>query len=371
MSSSRLLPALCVLAILCGCGRAAAPDDAALLAQAVSDGHLLPQTEYAAGGTDYNLAAVYVGRLTREVELPASIYFPTRENLYFERSGGRLGERFVGEYSFVSKGDVLMTAVYEEEELRLEETRLMLQISEAERGRILERERMSAEIERFINNVGDLGELDVEVHALRLLNMQTEFDYMLFRHERERAENEARLADIRERLEGEKLVAPFDGVVTYVSSMRPNTLISSSTLMVTVQDYNTFMLEVSGAMDVLRFGDTVSVRNPAGEVCEMRVANDPLAGSIFSSQGVYLLQPPEGLAALDFFGNNYVTAVAFDVRDAVLAPTRAIQTADQKRFVYIYEDGVLKKRFVQTGFFNNEVTQILDGVSPGQTVLIN
>ena len=46
-------------------------------------------------------------------------------------------------------------------------------------------------------------------------------------------------------------------------------------------------------------------------------------------------------------------------------------TALQGEYVYVLEDGIVKKRYVVTGFSNSSQVWILDGLSAGQTLVLD
>jgi multidrug efflux pump subunit AcrA (membrane-fusion protein) len=56
--------------------------------------------------------------------------------------------------------------------------------------------------------------------------------------------------------------------------------------------------------------------------------------------------------------------------DAVILHRRAVMTENNQHYVYIYDNGVTGKRFVQTGPSVGDNIQILSGLSPGQLVVM-
>ena len=58
------------------------------------------------------------------------------------------------------------------------------------------------------------------------------------------------------------------------------------------------------------------------------------------------------------------------VSDVVAVPTSAVQTTDSVSYVYELEKGVLTRKVVKVGMVGDEYTQVLSGLSPGQSVVL-
>jgi hypothetical protein len=54
----------------------------------------------------------------------------------------------------------------------------------------------------------------------------------------------------------------------------------------------------------------------------------------------------------------------------VLVNSAAIRSEDEGRFVFLYENGILQKRFIETGVSHMNQTQVISGLVPGQRVVL-
>jgi hypothetical protein len=66
-----------------------------------------------------------------------------------------------------------------------------------------------------------------------------------------------------------------------------------------------------------------------------------------------------------------VKASRYSLENVLTLPSKVIYNEDGKRFVYLYEDGFSKKRYVTLGLSALNTVQILDGLSEGQWVVAN
>lgn len=59
-------------------------------------------------------------------------------------------------------------------------------------------------------------------------------------------------------------------------------------------------------------------------------------------------------------------------RDALLVPYEALQQDEENQeFVFVYADGFLYKRAVETGFEQSDSIEVVAGLAPGETVVLN
>lgn len=344
------------------------------IAQAVSDGLIISPDELEAAGLAFTTAEVFHGRLSRHSNVSVSLHFPVSVDLFFERSGGRLSYRNATERQFVEAGDVLFSVVFDVEALQVEEQQLLLRMAEAERRHNSDMLRRRSDIEAMRNRLNPgMDEFDLEIHTLRLEGFEAEYQNAIHQFRLQSREQQRQLHDIRERIEGEDIIAPFDGFIAWANVIRMNTAMDNRVHMVTLYDYNTFQFSGWAARDVFRYGDIVMVSDRNGIPRETKVVSDPLADSVGRSETFeFILQAIDNNLEAQDFAQEYLSAnpLAVDV-EGVIVPTRAVQAADGRRFVYVYEDGIIRKRYVQVGMVYGHESQILDGIRAGQHVVLH
>ena len=64
-------------------------------------------------------------------------------------------------------------------------------------------------------------------------------------------------------------------------------------------------------------------------------------------------------------------AVVYDVHnDAVMVPVEAILDEDIEKSLYVIEDGVARRRIIETGITDRDMVEILEGISDSDTVVV-
>jgi multidrug efflux pump subunit AcrA (membrane-fusion protein) len=352
------------------------------LEQAIQEGIIIEQDNLAmASAPDYNVVMAYRGRLAREYLIPIRIDYPIQVNLSFTQGSGIIRERNVTPNSIVEAGQVLFVLDFDRETLRTQEEQLLERMAEEDSNHIAEAARLWGDLERFKNEINeDMDEAALEIHQLRLQAREADYDDFINRHLRQRARQNEQLLEIRNRLDGERLVAPFAGrVISVRGNSWPNQQATTRDIMVTLQDTGIWMFRVEGGLiDSLRFGDTVYITAPGGGDYPFLVVSDPLAHDIRSREHNFWLKSVDpSLNPLIFSdGTSEAKLTTFDIHDTVIIPTSAIQREPQahggsRSFINILEGNVVRKRYVQEGFDHEGFTEILDGLEPGQLVLLN
>jgi len=362
-----------VLILFAACDQleAAASEDA-LIAQAVQAGIIISPDALEGGRIAFSTEEAAEGSIVRSMNSQVHLHFPVTADLSFERGGGRLDYRNANTMQFVHEGDVLMRVVFDEAALRVDEQQLLLRMGEANRRHNNERTRRRADIESFRNEVpGHMNEFDIEIHSLRLEGMEDDYRHMIHEYQVQLRENNRQLEEIRIRLAGEELVAPFDGVISWANPLRVGASVENWMVMITLYDYNSFQLLARGTAELLRYGDIITVTD-VNEVERLaRIVSDPLANiAIREHNYEFIIEPLEDIDASHFFPGTISASSVLINTEGVLVPSRAVENEEQRRFVYIYEDGIIRRRFVQTGAFYMDRTQIIDGVEAGQLVVL-
>lgn len=74
---------------------------------------------------------------------------------------------------------------------------------------------------------------------------------------------------------------------------------------------------------------------------------------------------------LDKLNNIMVTIKTVDLKDVIVIDKHAIGSEKGKKYVQIYEDGVIKKRYVVLGPNNSEQSCILSGIDVGMEIVVS
>lgn len=144
----------------------------------------------------------------------------------------------------------------------------------------------------------------------------------------------------------------------------------------TLFDYSVIQLAMAGPIDILRFGDTISFTENFSETnFEARIVSDPLSTAHRANSRIFLADFTDDDLSDDFFntlhgGSIFASPLEVNLHAEVVIPTEAINHENERQYVYLYEDGMLKKRYIQIGFFYGDRAQVIEGLEPGQIVAV-
>jgi RND family efflux transporter MFP subunit len=350
------------------------------LAAAISEG-LIHINEESAAVTEYTLAEVTRGSITRYTDVSVRVVSASERNLHFAQNGGRLAEIHVNLHQQVKKGDVLAEIVFDNEALETERRQLALRISQFERQNEAEHTWRYHDLEN--RRAAEYYPDDWELHLLAIARAELDYEKFLYDSGITRLQFERQLADIDERLIGEQIIAPFDGMITFIASVAPGTLVHTWTRIFTIVDDSALQFAASASMEVLRYGDVLTLINREETLAlPVRVVSDPSAVPGRESSYNFILMPADPadnhyLASLfEMTIGNMRTAlrVTPKVQHAgyVLKVPQAAVHPERHRdhYVLVYENGVIGRRYVRTGISQNREVQILSGLDLGQMVVV-
>ncbi len=186
------------------------------------------------------------------------------------------------------------------------------------------------------------------------------------------------LAQAEDNLAHAELRAPFDGVVAAVE-VHVGDRVSAGAPAMTLVDDSRYYVEVTvDETDIgqVREGQPVEIVLDAypdvvlqGEVESISPAANDISGLVAYPVRI-AIEPQEGVEIRDGMTAN-VTIYAHRLEDVLLVPNWAIRSDPiEGIYVLVLEDGVPRRRAVTVGAYNEELTQIIDGLREGETVVL-
>ena len=170
------------------------------------------------------------------------------------------------------------------------------------------------------------------------------------------------------------IVAPFDGLITN-KLLEPGNMAAPGTPILSIETTDRFRLEVQVDAGRARFvgvGDTVAVAlagqeadTMSGRVVEVARAIDPL-----SHASLVKVELPAATAVRSgAFARARFTG---EHRQALVVPSSAIQRRGQLSLVYVVDaTSRARMRAVTAGEASGDVVEVLAGMQPGETVIVN
>ena len=305
-------------------------------------------------------------------------------DLSFEREEVRLTEVFVSLDQVVSEGDVLAIAQFDTRELEEELEILRLATLLAQEG--MERDQWQHE-----NLLADMrwerglmtDAYEIQTQNLRIRRQELLMERDLNQQEYRLEAYHEQLDELYELLEGDKIIAPFDGVIVSLRDTdRSGTVVSNEDITIRMIDPTRMQLVVTDHIGLIRVGDVFPATFERHNFeFEVQVVSDPITTDTREEVYTFVLQPidREGFwNSIAEFGVEYsafrtMTITGFptrhEINNVLTIPVRALNDYDDAVYVLIYEDGDIKRRFVDVGFQDDENVQILSGLEEGQLVV--
>lgn len=179
------------------------------------------------------------------------------------------------------------------------------------------------------------------------------------------------LEELKQDLKARQIVAGIDGTVTYISKVKEGQLSEAGSLFITVSDMTTTAFTVEGN-DAAYFpvGTETTIEIGGTEHTAVSVEASVLGMEEQEKATAYLmLEQPDPLLES---GDRGRITVVLDSRINVLYVTKkAIQTANDRQFVYVLnEDGLKVMQDVTVGLVSGKNIEIVSGLSEGDSVVL-
>ena len=288
----------------------------------------------------YRTAAVEVDLIEVNVVVRGTFIYPSQTALQFGDRAGRLAEFGVRLGDTVEAGQIL--ARLDTDGLELDVARQRLRLRRAE----LALERLEAAgADRFQLQIAGV---DVQLEQLQLEELLLE-------------------------LEKATLRSPIRGEVMYLTRSNPGEQVGARETIAQVADPRDLSLAYRGPR-VAQFsiGATVDVRfeqaDYFGEVIMTPGSIPRDADERLRDLVLIRVDAPAGAMRA---GQSARIILSVDRReDAVVVPADAVHHYLERRFVYVLEDGLRAERTVEVGLTTATKVEVIDGLSPGEEVVL-
>ena len=321
---------------------------------------------------NYETAAVELGEFRNTVSGKVSVVYPIAESLYWEGSTARFVSSPVSAKQEVKKGDVLMTFQVETSTadltaLRLERDRLWQELQDGKASRLADIEAKKQEAQLLTSYDRRIAELTVE-------KMEAAYDAYVFKATQKVYDVDTKIIELEKNAANTTLVAPFDGVIDSVARLNPGDPISKSTPLITMHAAQPFVLNLTDSSQTVRYNMPVTIQSGSGNKLAVYTGRVVAAPNILPhslSQKSILVQLDENVASGDLANTLRFSADTEIVQNILVAPRGAFDSEEGRSFVYVLENGIAQKKYVVSQSNNTGTVWILEGLSQGQTLIID
>lgn len=306
-----------------------------------------------------NIAEVATGTLNRSVSYPAFIQ-PSEEAMVYAQASGMISSLPIELGKQVKKGEVIGKMDTRILELNLKNATVNL------RSATVNKEKMHQDYLRakdlFDNQAG------LEVNMLTAKNS--------YDNASNTYDNAVIQVDlIRQQIDNANIVAPIGGIIS-MHKVKQGEFINPGTPIATISNISTVKTTVY-------LDQQMSYHITKGMLAEVTT---PLFGErTFSGKVIYTspvadanhnyqvdLQIVNAAGGLLKGGTDVqVTFNMLTLKQTMLIPASAVMTDAKVPYVFVADEGKAKARNIKTGMIQNDRVEILDGLKPGERVIIN
>ena len=334
----------------------------------------------------------FVGSLTDSFSPQIWLFFFNMHVLSFERYYGNVTLTTPRGQRRVREGDKLANLEYDNERMGIDRADAQRQLDQLNRNSASEAQRLRAQLEDARYTLYNANEQDWVELALK--HAQAELAYERFRlnTENTRTNLQQRLTDLDNTLAGEYITAPFDGFVMWVNFVGDRFFLRDQNWPIMgFACEETFIFGISLRPDqlyVLNYGsiitisatttgrthtidfDAVVVTDPwtTGERDHFTFWLRPVDLDGFM-EALYAIDPYDPLYTMrNMTFNTEIRAYLADT--GILLPNNAINSEDWRRFVWVYDNGNIVRRFIDIGHSIDGYTHVITGIEAGTEVVI-
>lgn len=342
----------------------------------------------------YEVAEVTKGTITKSIRGSSTFTTVDKKELSFpETKGLRLMSFAVSNGELVKKGQVLAEldatelersiemALYEVEKAKLE-----LQEAQQDNKYEVEEARLNvvkAEMNAKVSET-KLAQIELDQARLKLAELQDpkRREFQVESAKLNVKQREMDLSSLQKRLADTKLVAPMDGVVLFVSNEQVGDEVDAYQPLVTIGDPNKLFIIYTApereALKDVKDGVKATIKLPDGTMEEGVVVQTPLNVPDQLPEDLkrlyqrsILIAPAKPIKGMEV-GSSVVFEIVIDQQeDAVIIPIKALRGFNERMYVQVLDENVKKEVDVTVGIKTATEVEIINGLQPGQLVILD
>lgn len=321
----------------------------------------------------YKTSQVYTGSFIKETSTVGTAYFPLTYKVAFDGSDAKFVEYTVAEGDTVKAGDVL--ARFSIEVSNVAKTRLERQLARAKeelKAGILQRQEAVAALKKEIT--GETDSYEKEKKEITLQKLEIELEQYRYTQQRSIDTLQQELDELYRAQENNVLISPADGVVTELTTKKVDEKVSSRETLAVIVSEDITLLRASNTFGDLRYNMPVQVTVGRGN------QQTTLTGRVVSADNAIAESGKTGYAyillnILDGRKINVtdpkVTAEIVRLDNVPVVNWSAVTQENGKYYVNKLNHGVVQKRYILIGMQNGQLAWVLDGVTEGETLIVD
>ena len=343
---------------------------AALLPAAAAQDLIAPD-QIVADEVKYNTTTAEYGTLARSLNVVGSEYFPLSTTVRYRGDTATYVRTNVRRGDTVKAGDVLAEVEVQFNEVTMAQLELELDRVRREYERAMEsfddeiasiQGSLSAERDEYARSVLFKRLEKVRLQKERAVNS---YEYDIYNRQHE-------IDTLNERHSRNQVFAPIDGVIADVAYLKEGAMIYDGQVIAQIESQDVMFIAYKEGK--LRYGMQVSLETGPGKN-RVTTKGHVVAASDCLSKVVsdYALVAVDDPAWREINWRNTKVSVDYIHLENVLLVERKAVTMDGGKYIVtrLNEDGVTQKRFVNQGLFTPTQSWVIQGLEPGDILIID
>ncbi len=338
---------------------------------AKADSEHIPESDIHEDSVSYKTATAVTGDFTQETTKTSQISRPITVEVPYEGTDGKLIKNYVAKGRTVEKGELLAEVGVARDNIGISRQELLLEREKESFQRSLDQknESLDALREQLKNTTDPYGVLKLDI---RKRIVKAEIEQLTFEEERKIAQMEEALLELRSQPETVEILAPVSGTLTSVTALRSGDEVRSGMVLYEMTDDSVLLIQAEEASFRYGMDVDVTVTRMGGkeEHHEGRVVMAPevIPGARFNSALVEFKTPVNDTSG---WTRTYTSGVTKRMKDVTLIPFNSAELVNGVFTVVLLDDaGVLHTRRISAGLSGKETIWVLNGVRPGDTLVI-
>lgn len=331
-----------------------------------------PEVELTAPAeANYKTVVVEEGDFISSITGKLSVTYLRTAELSLNQSGARYEEVFVKKNQEVKEGDILMTFDTQVSNADLTELRMQRQRNWEEY--LAGKEKRLAAIEAAKTKAQGLTSYDLQIANYEIEKLQAQYEQYVFQTTRSVYAIDAKIIALEEKANNNVLVAPFDGVIDSIISFHTGDPVTSGKVLITMHATDKLLLQAKDPTNALRYnlpitvvsGTKTNATNYSGRII---TAPNILPPTIYND--VILVEVEGGVTEEELSSYLSFQADSQVVQGVLTIPKSAVSREGNKSFVYVMNGDIIQRKYVVTRSNSTANVWVQEGLSAGQTLII-
>lgn len=320
--------------------------------------------------SDFTTETVQLGDYVEQSSFPGTVTYFSSDSLKFTQDSGVFGNFYVEEGQRVKKGDILADCVVKISESELTMKQLELEALQAE---------LAQQTKLYESDLAELTSLaqenpaNEELYSLISKRKTIEFEQYRKTTNVVITELEAEITETNGAKSSNQIIAPYDGVIDKLAYINEGSSVDADRWIVQMHSESELLIQVTDSKEQLAYNMEVIVeadldgnrQTYLGHVMQ----SDCLLDSSMKTGKAFIMLDDTTVLAGEF--TNVLVYADTAVAEQVLTVSRgAVYTEKGKKYILLYENELMKKRYVTIGLNGADRVVLLTGADEGMQVIV-